>query len=182
MSDDLAELLKGIKVISNDGTEREMTDQEATDMAQSLNQAAVRSQEEGPRLEAVIERLNEQVPDLEITRIGGNCPVQGEGTYQGEELYFRSRGTHASISVGSTDGESPNSWNPARYAEARVTEEGDIYGAGWITPEEVEIIIPALLANLQEMSVEKNEARTAQFLESVEALAAEMKRNREKND
>ncbi len=32
--------------------------------------------------------------------LGGNCPVQGEGTIDGEPYYFRARGEHWSIEIG----------------------------------------------------------------------------------
>lgn len=175
----LAGFLKNITIVGADGSQRNMDDDEAQDFASVLDDISDRVEEERPRMEAVIARLNEQIDGLEITSIGGNCPVQGDGTYNGEELYFRARGTHASLSVGSTDGEAPNSWNPRLYASARVTEEDDIYGAGWLTPEEIEIVIPALIDNLEEQSAEDNQARIDGFIAQVEAIREQMQKDRD---
>lgn len=38
--------------------------------------------------------------DVTIASLGGNCPVQGEGTINGKEFYFRARGDHWSIGIG----------------------------------------------------------------------------------
>lgn len=38
---------------------------------------------------------------IEIDWLGGNCPVQAEGRIDGEPFYFRARGEHWSLSVGS---------------------------------------------------------------------------------
>lgn len=35
-----------------------------------------------------------------IDWLGGNCPVQAEGTFDGEEFYFRARGTQVTCDVG----------------------------------------------------------------------------------
>lgn len=37
---------------------------------------------------------------LRIYTLGGYCPVQGEGTFDGEPFYFRARGQHWSLGVG----------------------------------------------------------------------------------
>lgn len=38
--------------------------------------------------------------EVVITLIGGNCPVQAEGTIAGEPFYFRARGQRWSIEIG----------------------------------------------------------------------------------
>lgn len=35
-----------------------------------------------------------------INSLGGNCPVQGDGTVDGVPFYFRARGEHWSMSIG----------------------------------------------------------------------------------
>lgn len=39
-------------------------------------------------------------PQIDIRWIGGNCPVQAEGTVGGQEFYFRARGDSWSIGIG----------------------------------------------------------------------------------
>jgi hypothetical protein len=39
-------------------------------------------------------------PRIVIDMIGGNCPVQAEGTIDGQEFYFRARHEHWSLSIG----------------------------------------------------------------------------------
>lgn len=176
---DLVGFLKNVTIVGLDGSQRKMDDEQAQDFAAVLEGIGERAREERPRMDMVVHRLNEKIDGLFITGIGGNCPIQGSGTYKGEELYFRARGTHASLSVGSTDGEPPNSWNPRLYASARVTEEDDIYGAGWLTPEEVEIVIPILVENLEERTEEDNKARMDAFVAEVERIREQMQKDRD---
>lgn len=44
---------------------------------------------------------------LEIDWLSGNCPVQGEGTFDGEAFYFRARGTHVTVDVGDWEWSGP---------------------------------------------------------------------------
>lgn len=37
---------------------------------------------------------------LHIEWLGGNCPVQSEGTVDGKPFYFRARGEHWSMGIG----------------------------------------------------------------------------------
>lgn len=46
----------------------------------------------------VIDTVDE--PIVVIHGIGGNCPVQAEGTINGAPFYFRARGEHWSMEVG----------------------------------------------------------------------------------
>jgi hypothetical protein len=39
-------------------------------------------------------------PDIRIDMIGGNCPVQAEGTVNGVEFYFRARHAHWRMNIG----------------------------------------------------------------------------------
>lgn len=41
--------------------------------------------------------------NLKIGTLGGNCPVQAEGTVDGHEFYFRARGSYWSMSIGGDD-------------------------------------------------------------------------------
>ena len=64
--------------------------------------------------------------------------------------------------------------NPGSYASARVTAEDDDYGAGWLNPEETEIVFLALIPTLTKMTPEANaaihEERSRHFQEMVEKL------------
>lgn len=179
MSDDLAKFLKAITIINNDGSERKMDDEEAENFASLLSDIGDQMEEEQPRMEAVIERLNAKVDGLELTYLGGAVPIQADGFYKGEPLYFRSRYSHASLSIGSTDEKPPSSWNPRLYAIVRVTEPGDDFGAGWLAPEEVEVVIPILIDNLEEQTPEENQERLDGFVAQVNETVEAMKKTRD---
>lgn len=72
-------------------------------------------------------------PAVVIDLIGGNCPVQAEGTIGGEPFYFRARGARWSIGVGGEPVGAPV-WH---YEEPY----GDWPEAGWITEEEARAFI-----------------------------------------
>lgn len=40
------------------------------------------------------------MPEIIITLLGGNCPVQAEGTINGVEFYFRARGQRWTLGIG----------------------------------------------------------------------------------
>lgn len=72
---------------------------------------------------------------LVIDEIGGNCPVQAEGTIHGAPFYFRARGNHWSLSIGGDDIIGDPDW---------FHEEpwGDgPYAAGWMTEAEARACI-----------------------------------------
>ncbi len=72
--------------------------------------------------------------DVKIDWIGGNCPVQAEGTIDGEEFYFRARGGGWSFRVGGDVVTDPE-W---RYDE----DYGDgPFDAGWMTEDEARAFI-----------------------------------------
>lgn len=50
---------------------------------------------EGPPAEARAAEMG-----ITIACIGGNCPVQAEGTFDGHEFYFRARGDAWSVDIG----------------------------------------------------------------------------------
>lgn len=67
--------------------------------------------------------------DIKINYLGGNCPVQAEGTINGDAFYFRARGSHWSLGVGGGDPVGGPKW-----------EHGESYGtwpdAGWMSEDE----------------------------------------------
>jgi hypothetical protein len=65
-------------------------------------------------------------PEVAINWIGGNCPVQAEGTVDGKEFYFRARGEHWSMSIGGADVVGEPEW----YYEEEYSDEP--FAAGWM--------------------------------------------------
>jgi len=75
-------------------------------------------------------------PDIRVIMFGGNCPIQGEGTYKGNPWYFRSRGNRWRLYI---------SQNPDLHAlddtNSWIYEEsyGDTdFEAGWMPEDEAE--------------------------------------------
>lgn len=64
-------------------------------------------------------------PCIRIDWLGGNCPVQAEGTIGGKPFYFRARGKHWSFAVGADPLGSPE-WRICRRYSWRQ------YMAGWM--------------------------------------------------
>lgn len=181
---DLANMLRSIHIVDTDGTERQMDEEESLDFAQLLEQISENIEQERPHMEAAIEEL-QNIPGLDIHTIEGNCPVQGEGTYQEKPFYFRARGTHALLCVGSTKEDNPeraDRWYPELYAEVRVTEEGDEFGAGWLSPEELLVVFPYLISNLEEQTHQDNEDRVEEYSNAVQAMVDHMRKEQEKTD
>ena len=73
-------------------------------------------------------------PEITTTLIGGNCPVQAEGTINGHEFYFRARGDSWSLSVGGPDVVG----HPVWYYEQPYGEWPD---AGWMSVDEARAFI-----------------------------------------
>lgn len=96
-------------IVEPDGTERELS-KEQTDaffaMVQSVSDAL---DERGDDWKGAVRELNQAVPGLNLSHMGGYVPIQGYGTYQGEQCYFRARHQHASFSVGTYD-KDPADW------------------------------------------------------------------------
>jgi hypothetical protein len=72
--------------------------------------------------------------DIVYSYIGGNCPVQAEGTINGEEFYFRARGQRWSVGIGGKVVSEPNWYYEEPYGEV-------MYDAGWMTEEEARAFI-----------------------------------------
>jgi len=83
-----------------------------------------------------------------IEQVGGNCPVQAEGTINGVPFYFRARGKHWALHVG-PDPLADGSWvHRERYSDPSAKgrfdsdpDDGDPYAAGWMTVDEVRAFI-----------------------------------------
>jgi hypothetical protein len=72
---------------------------------------------------------------IEIEWIGGNCPVQAEGTVDGKEFYFRARGEAWSMQIGGQDVVGNPEWS---YGEDYGDEP---FAAGWMSEEEARAFI-----------------------------------------
>jgi len=81
-----------------------------------------------------------------ITSLGGNCPVQAEGTVDGEPFYFRARGSRWSLSVGGDPVASPSFRHEEPY--------GTTFEAGWISEEEAAGFLWKGIALYRERSAE----------------------------
>lgn len=74
---------------------------------------------------------------IEISDLGGNCPVQGEGTFDGVPFYFRARGTQVTCDVGANVGSSVGVDSPETPAEEWEWRgpEYEWPDAGWISDD-----------------------------------------------
>lgn len=173
----LAKMLTGQSVIQDDGTVVPMDAATAARVATGLvvGDELIKSED----WDGVRARLSE-IEGVTITALGGHVPIQGDGTYFDEPLYFRARYTSARLCVGTTkvDGDDDDG-NVVHYprlrAEMRVTVPEDDYGAGWLSPQDVEAIFPLLLAGLEERTHEHNVAAMQAWTDSLNALVADMK-------
>lgn len=71
---------------------------------------------------------------MRIDQIGGNCPVQAEGTIVGQPSYFRARGEHWSIGIGGDIVGHPDWYYEEKYP-------GGKFAAGWMTEAEARAFI-----------------------------------------
>lgn len=72
---------------------------------------------------------------IEIEYIGGNCPVQAEGTIDGKRFYFRARGRRWSIEIHPTAEGSYLHWDgDDEWEYTEPWGDGD-YAAGWMPVE-----------------------------------------------
>ena len=76
-------------------------------------------------------------PAIDITFLGGNCPVQAEGTIDGKPFYFRARGSHWTLSIGGVDPVDKPDWF---WHESYGNGPFD---AGWMPVDEAEAFLRA---------------------------------------
>lgn len=88
--------------------------------------------------------------DYVLDWIGGSCPVQAEGRFQGKPFYFRSRGNSWAFYLGTTF---PDQW----LAEFTYSEPygDDPFSAGWMEEEEAIGFIEKSLRRYQESLIGK---------------------------
>lgn len=82
----------------------------------------------------------------EITSIGGNCPVQAEGTIDGMPFYFRARGEAWSFSVAASADGNPvevfgDGGEDGGFYYREDYNPGDAFGAGWMEESEARAFI-----------------------------------------
>jgi hypothetical protein len=87
-----------------------------------------------------------------ISMIGGNCPVQSEGTIDGQPYYFRARGSHISIGIGGSVVSSPNWYYEEIYGDGP-------FDAGWIEEDEAREFIEKA-ANIYRERMEEDKKGT----------------------
>lgn len=75
-------------------------------------------------------------PYINITFLGGNCPVQAEGFVNGVPFYFRARHEHWSFGAGIDPVEGDEFYIQQRY-------DGGQADAGWMSDEEARSAIEA---------------------------------------
>lgn len=73
--------------------------------------------------------MSERIEGVVFDWIGGNCPVQAEGTVDGKPFYFRARGQRWRLGIGGKVVSDPD-WG---YGEYYGDEQ---FAAGWMSEEE----------------------------------------------
>lgn len=85
---------------------------------------------------------------LKIAWLGGNCPVQAEGTVGGKPFYFRARGEHWSMGIGGDPVGHPSDPEDERPEWHRQRAWGDgPFAAGWMEEDEARRLIEECAAD-----------------------------------
>ncbi|AHE56055.1 hypothetical protein [Sphingomonas sanxanigenens] len=79
--------------------------------------------------------------DIEIASIGGYCPVQAEGSVDGQPFYFRARGEEWQLHIGPRE-----DWFSGREWWIEVPWTGETYGAGYMPHDQAARLIVAGIA------------------------------------
>ena len=105
---------------------------------------------------------------LEVGYLGGNCPVQGEGTIGGKPFYFRARGSSWSLGIGGDPVSCPEWYHEAWH--------GRWPDAGWISDGQaiafVEAAIRRYLTGLPPSRLQDNPAKEREAIRDMEAMMA----------
>jgi hypothetical protein len=75
-------------------------------------------------------------PEIVIRQLGGNCPVQSEGTIDGAEYYFRARHESWTLCIGGEDVILAPEW----FYEEPNGALGSV-DAGWMSEQEAETFL-----------------------------------------
>lgn len=172
-----------ITIVENDGTEKTLSDEESREFFRKLVDTSNYLTERDGReaWQAAIRELNSKVPGLVLEQMGGYTPIQGSGTYEGDECYFRARGQIASFSVGTYDEDgNVTSWMAKRKAVAQVVPDDAPYAAGYLTPAECVVIIrDILIPNLQARTKEEGEQELQAYSDMIDSMADNMRNNQQ---
>lgn len=95
------------------------------EMAQVFDKQRAEWARESPAVMARAESLG-----IAFDSMGGNCPVQAEGSFDGERFYFRARGDEWSLNVWTGTDDYETAANPDEWWIER--EYGSGYEAGWM--------------------------------------------------
>jgi hypothetical protein len=107
-------------------------------------------------------------PVINIAWLGGNCPLQAEGSINGELFYFRARGNHWRVGIG----DDPVG-NPVWSYEEPYGDE--LFAAGWMDEDEaLEFIHKAARFFAEDQELDKEAERIMALPE--EELDAELRR------
>ncbi len=79
-------------------------------------------------------------PRYKLDTIGGNCPVQAEGSIDGTPFYFRARGSHWTFSVGR------DVFDPDYHVQVKYGPDARPFAAGWIDEDEARDIVDACVS------------------------------------
>lgn len=92
-------------LVEDDGTSRQISGEDARSFWKMVKETSdyLTERDGGGAWKQAVAELNRTVPGLALDHMGGYVPIQGYGTYQGEECYFRARHQHAALSVGTYD-------------------------------------------------------------------------------
>lgn len=71
-------------------------------------------------------------PGVELTLLSGFCPVQGEGTVDGQPFFFRARHNTISLAIGGGDLLLHPDWEWCEMDDASRTDADIGEGAGWL--------------------------------------------------
>lgn len=69
---------------------------------------------------------------LVIETLSGHCPVQGTGTVNGVQFYFRARGEHWTMDIGEPDPDYEDLVATGGWKYSEEYEPGSVFGAGWM--------------------------------------------------
>ena len=89
--------------------------------------------------------------NLTINTIGGQCPVQAEGSLNGKYFYFRARGEHWRFEVG----EGAKEEGEPLWTYGETYKDGGEYEAGWMDQDEAREFIDQAATKFLEWEAEQ---------------------------
>lgn len=111
-----------------------------------------------------------------LDQLGGNCPVQAEGTIDGVRFYFRARGSHWEFHVAQTDADL---FKNELFSIDRSYKPGDDFAAGWMPQHEAVAFmiegIAAYRANRDLTDAYEAQGKPGSFADWVQSMADDPK-------